>query len=72
MSSGYCKDCQKRHVACHAHCDTYKKWRAELDKVNDIIRMEKVKDGYIMEAKCASLIRQAMFYKALGCKKPRY
>lgn len=48
MSSVCCKDCQKRHVACHAHCDTYNKWRAELDKVNDIIRMEKVKDGYIM------------------------
>lgn len=72
MSSSCCKDCPKRHVACHAHCDTYKKWRAELDKVNEIIQMEKVKDGYIIETKRASLIRQAMFYKALGYKKPEY
>ena len=34
--------------------------------------MEKVKDGYIIETKRASLIRQAMFYKALGYKKPKY
>lgn len=72
MSSGCCKDCQKRHVACHTHCDTYKKWRAELDKVNDIIQTEKVKDGYIVQQRLASLLRQAKFYKALGYKKPRY
>lgn len=72
MSSGCCKGCQNRHIACHAHCDKYKKRRTELDKLNDCIRLEKVKDGYIIEAKRASLIRQAMFYKALGCKKPRY
>ena len=72
MSSGCCKDCQKRHVACHAHCDTYKKWRAKLEKVNDIIQMEKVKDGYIVQQRLASLLRQAKFYKALGYKKPRY
>ncbi len=72
MSSSCCKGCQERHVACHAHCERYHKWRSELDKLNDCIRMEKVKDSYIAQLRLASMIRQAMFYKALGFKKPRY
>lgn len=27
-------DCDKRYVGCHAHCEAYQSFRAEMDKVN--------------------------------------
>lgn len=26
-----CKDCKDRHMACHADCDKYRAWKADLD-----------------------------------------
>lgn len=25
-----CKDCDKRHIGCHAECESYKAWYKEL------------------------------------------
>lgn len=30
-----CKDCKERYSACHSHCNRYKEWRAELDKLKE-------------------------------------
>lgn len=29
---GPCKNCEKRHLACHDHCEDYISWKAEWDK----------------------------------------
>lgn len=39
-----CKDCNKRTVGCHATCESYKKERADLDKIN----AEKRKGHFLM------------------------
>lgn len=33
-----CKDCKDRKIGCHGKCELYKKYRDELDKLNEIIR----------------------------------
>lgn len=30
-----CKDCAERHTACHDHCQRYKDWKAEMEKVKE-------------------------------------
>ncbi len=29
-----CKDCTKRYPGCHDHCDDYKKFRDDQNKIN--------------------------------------
>lgn len=29
-----CKDCTERFLACHDHCQRYKVWKAEIQRVN--------------------------------------
>lgn len=29
-----CKDCDKRHIGCHAECEDYKAFKAEMDKIH--------------------------------------
>ena len=36
-----CKDCVRRRFNCHAMCDTYKAWKAELEKQNMASAAEK-------------------------------
>ena len=33
MSS--CKDCPDRYIGCHQHCETYKAFKAEKDRVRE-------------------------------------
>lgn len=33
-----CKNCSERHTLCHSHCEKYLKFRAELDKANEVRR----------------------------------
>ena len=39
MKNAPCKengiDCQDRHVGCHAECEKYKAWKADVDKANE-------------------------------------
>ena len=34
MAKGPCKNCDKRHVACHSECEEYIAYRKEADRVN--------------------------------------
>ena len=34
MSAAPCKDCEDRHINCHAECSFYKSWRSDLDSLN--------------------------------------
>lgn len=38
-----CLGCEKRHINCHADCEDYKKWKAELDEKSAQIKKEKAK-----------------------------
>ena len=29
-----CLGCENRHIGCHGKCDSYKEFRAELDRIN--------------------------------------
>lgn len=40
---GPCYKCEERHEACHGHCEKYKAWKADLDRMNDIIYRERKK-----------------------------
>ena len=42
-------DCPKRKPACHSHCDTYLKKRAELDELNATEKKRKAIDRYTIE-----------------------
>ena len=39
-----CKDCPDRHTACHDHCEKYKAWKEEHDRINKA-RREYVAQG---------------------------
>lgn len=30
-----CQGCKKRYPACHDHCESYLKWKAERDKLRE-------------------------------------
>ena len=32
-----CRGCEERQEACHGHCERYKEWKEELDRLNDKI-----------------------------------
>lgn len=34
-----CRDCKNRQVGCHATCEIYLNWKAEVDKINQARRM---------------------------------
>ena len=70
MNKSECKGCTQRRVGCHAHCEKYAEWRAELDKINACIRRERQKDSYVIDAKRESLNKQANHYKNLGFRNP--
>lgn len=40
-TSAPCKGCADRQLACHASCDRYKRWKADRDKLTDLIRRDK-------------------------------
>ena len=42
-----CKKCQVRHEICHAGCPDYLKFRAEVDRMNQIKHQESDLKAYI-------------------------
>ena len=42
-----CKNCQVRHEICHAGCPDYLKFRAEVDRMNQIKHQESDLKAYI-------------------------
>ena len=43
-------NCDRREVGCHAVCEDYKKWKAELDAKNEHKRKEKAKTQTMSES----------------------
>ena len=39
------RECPHRRVGYHAECDSYKRWKAEHEALNQRIRMQKMLDG---------------------------
>lgn len=35
-----CRDCKFREVGCHSKCESYKQYRASLDKLNEQKNMQ--------------------------------
>lgn len=46
-----CKDCTKRHVGCHATCESYAAFRIKLDMRNEQIKRAKEKHDIVPTAK---------------------
>lgn len=42
-----CKDCKDRKTGCHSVCEKYKKFRSELDKINEEKHRQQEVDDYI-------------------------
>ena len=40
-----CRNCEDRHINCHAVCDKYKDWQVEDKKMKEKITMERIKVG---------------------------
>lgn len=36
-----CKDCEKRYLGCHDHCEEYKKFKEDWDACRTTIRKER-------------------------------
>lgn len=47
-----CKGCKKRKVGCHATCESYKEYRANIDRQNDLIRQEKKYNVNFNDSRC--------------------
>lgn len=41
-----CMDCGKRHPRCHAECEDYRQYRAEIDRKNEIVRKQTEETQY--------------------------
>lgn len=50
-----CKDCEKRHPNCHAHCEAYQAFRAENEKRYEANHMAAVSRFYKSESKARVL-----------------
>ena len=50
MGLAPCKGCKDRVLGCHSHCQRYLDFRAEIDRVHEIRNLEKLKNGFAVEA----------------------
>ena len=48
--AGPCKDCLNRFVGCHADCEKYKEFRAEMDRANELIKKNKMDNNQFSES----------------------
>ena len=42
-----CKDCEKRHVGCHATCDEYKQFKKEREEILNRMHEESSFDSFM-------------------------
>ena len=42
-----CRDCKKRHLGCHSHCESYLKFKKELELVKNELEEENKYIGYL-------------------------
>lgn len=60
---GPCKDCDKRHVGCHARCDDYLEWRNIRDEAKQKELLE------TCSVSLASRARHTQYLRKHGRKK---
>lgn len=46
-----CHFCEKRHTLCHAECEEYIEYRAELDRINNLIVEAKENESHFIASK---------------------
>lgn len=54
MKVAPCKVCDRRRLGCHAGCDDYKGWKAEVDKIAEA----KIKERQAKPEICKTVERQ--------------
>lgn len=54
MKVAPCKVCDRRRLGCHAECDDYKSWKAELAKVSEA----RVKEQEATPVICRKVVKQ--------------
>lgn len=55
-----CRGCQERRTSCHAHCEYYLAWRAEMDRLKAAEIRERQGELYAIEVGKERLRRQAV------------
>lgn len=55
-----CRGCQERRANCHAHCEHYLAWRAEMDRLKAAEIRERQGELYAIEVGKERLRRQAV------------
>lgn len=50
MGLAPCKDCKDRVLGCHSTCQRYLEFRKEVDRIHEIRNLEKLKNGFTIEA----------------------
>lgn len=56
-----CSECQDRDAECHARCEKYREWRAELDRKNAERRKEPHPSDLISDAKKRAIWRKSRY-----------
>lgn len=59
-----CKGCTKRSVGCHATCDDYKTFRAELDAIN--AKKDELNEYFVFRRDVKNLRRHMDHHKKGG------
>lgn len=67
-----CRACQERRANCHAHCEYYLAWRAEMDRLKAAEIRERQGELYAIEVGKERLRRQAVLRQCdriKGCRR---
>lgn len=56
-----CYNCEERQVGCHSTCESYKTFRAECDRLNDLKNKQKEQD----------YLERKRYYQAVAIKQKR-
>ena len=49
--SGQCYGCEKREVGCHARCEEYKAYKAQIAKEKQLRHKDREFEDYVFESK---------------------
>lgn len=60
-SHGPCLDCPERSEGCHSRCERYREWKADLDRLNDMIYSERKRMDTMSEASKRKIWREKRY-----------
>lgn len=67
MSTGPCKDCTDRYIACHDFCEKYIEWRQEFDATKERIFKQRMNEKMLDERRNKSIARMKHYKKNNAC-----